>query len=126
MRVTFDGIRSEVDALVAETSFDKVRALNLVFLKYLQYVNTPVELAPALEVADAYWRYGVGSPATLSQTKAEVWRYFRAAHPGYTNMYSPDRRAAQIVLFVLTAERDEEAYWDSLEWFCFFFNGDSA
>ncbi len=124
MRVTYEGIRSEVDALVAETSFDKVRALNLVFLKYLQYVNTPVELAPALEVADAYWRYGVGTPASLSQAKSEAWRYLDANYPEYTGLPSADRRAAQIVLFVLDAEMDEEAYWDSLEWFCFFFNGD--
>ena len=124
MRVTFDGIRSEVDALVEEASFDRERALNLVFLKYLQYVNTPVELAPALEVAAAYWRHGVGSPASLSQAKSEAWRYLDAKYPDSTDLHSPERRAAQIVLFVLTAERDEEAYWDSLEWFCFFFNGD--
>ena len=111
-----DHLLEAAEQVRREQRVDRWTALMLVFLKVLERIELPKSLAASCDLATRYWRDGEVTRVELQNERHETWVFLdELIHRGQSE--SDSAILARATLSVLTPLRDDDAWFDTVEWF---------
>lgn len=117
MKISIDAIVAESERIALDHDLDRMTSVMWVLLEYIRDEPVPPAVIAPVELAEDYWKRGVGSAEDLDAARVSLWKYLDRAHPGHGARSPAEVRACRRVIGVLYPELNEDALNDTIEFF---------